>query len=386
MQKTCGFIIIIVYNGFKEVIMQDIKESRKIINEVDEQMARLFEKRMQACEQIALYKKQNGLSVRDSEREEQVVTNNAKLIESPALVPYYKDFIRATMDVSCKYQSSLMRKMRVAYCGTEGAFAHIAAKKMYPDSEYVAFSNFQDAYAATESGDCDCSVLPLENSYAGEVGEVMDLIFSGALHINQVIDVAVVHNLIAKDGVSIEDIKTVVSHPQALAQCEEYIKAHGFETRAYSNTALAAKYVAEAQEGAVAAIASDETARIFGLTVLDSHINDNHNNTTRFAAFSRAENIPVSMGKREDENFILAFTVQNESGALASALNIIGAHNFNMRTLRSRPMKDLQWNYYFYIEAEGNVRTENGKDMLQELSALCAKLKLVGSYFADNVR
>lgn len=94
----------------------------------------------------------------------------------------------------------------------------------------------------------------------------------------------------------------------------------------------------------------------------------------------------MSIGKREDENFILAFTVQNESGALASALNIIGAHNFNMRTLRSRPMKDLQWNYYFYIEAEGNVRTENGRDMLQEISALCAKLKLVGSYFADNVR
>lgn len=157
--------------------MQDIKESRKIINEVDEQMARLFEQRMQACEQIALYKKENGLSVRDSEREEQVVANNAKLIQNPALVPYYKDFIRSTMDVSCHYQASFMRKMRVAYCGTKGAFAHIAAKRMYPDAEYIAFSNFQDAYDATQKGDCDCSVLPLENSYAGEVGEVMDLIF-----------------------------------------------------------------------------------------------------------------------------------------------------------------------------------------------------------------
>lgn len=366
--------------------MQDIKESRKIINEVDEQMARLFEKRMRACEQIALYKKENGLSVRDSEREEQVICEGAKRIENPSLVPYYKDFIRSTIDISCKYQSSLMRKMRVAYCGTEGAFAHIAAKKMYPEAEYVAFSNFRDAYEATQNGECDCSVLPLENSYAGEVGEVMDLIFSGALHINQVADVAICHNLIAKDGVKIEDIKTVLSHPQALAQCDNYIKKHGFETRAYSNTALAAKYVAESQDNDVAAIASDETARIFGLSVLKFGVNDNVNNTTRFAAFSRAENVPVSLNKREDENFILAFTVQNQSGALASALNIIGAHNFNMRTLRSRPMKDLQWNYYFYIEAEGNIHTENGRDMLQELSALCAKLKLVGSYFADNVR
>ena len=237
--------------------MQDIKESRKIINEVDEQMARLFEQRMQACEQIALYKKENGLSVRDSEREEQVVANNAKLIQNPALVPYYKDFIRSTMDVSCHYQASFMRKMRVAYCGTKGAFAHIAAKRMYPDAEYIAFSNFQDAYDATQKGDCDCSVLPLENSYAGEVGEVMDLIFSGDLHVNQVVDVAIAHNLIAKEGAQIEDIKIVVSHPQALAQCEEYIKKHGFETRAYSNTALAAKYVAEAQDASVAALASD---------------------------------------------------------------------------------------------------------------------------------
>ena len=262
--------------------MQDIKESRKIINEVDEQMARLFEQRMQACEQIALYKKENGLSVRDSEREEQVVANNAKLIQNPALVPYYKDFIRSTMDVSCHYQASFMRKMRVAYCGTEGAFAHIAAKRMYPDAEYIAFSNFQDAYDATQKGDCDCSVLPLENSYAGEVGEVMDLIFSGDLHVNQVVDVAIAHNLIAKEGAQIEDIKTVLSHPQALAQCEEYIKKHGFETRAYSNTALAAKYVAEAQDASVAALASDETARIFSLSIVQSHVNDNPNNTTRF--------------------------------------------------------------------------------------------------------
>ena len=96
------------------------------------------------------------------------------------------------------------------------------------------------------------------------------------------------------------------------------------------------------------------------------------------------KNKPESVAKRENENFILVFTVQNESGVLASALNIIGAHNFNMRSLRSRPMKNLQWNYYFYIEAEGNVNTENGREMMQELSALCAKLKLVGSYFADN--
>lgn len=364
--------------------MQDIKESRKKINQIDEQMAALFKKRMDVCKDIALYKKESGLSVRDEVREAEVVMRNSEKIEDLELQPYYADFIKGVIDVSCKYQSALMRKMRVAYSGTTGAFAHIAAKRMFPEAEYVAFSSFKEAYDAVQSGEYDCAVLPIENSYAGEVGEVMDLIFSGDLCINQVLDVPIEHDLLAVDGASIDDIKTVVSHPQALAQCGEYILGHGFETKTYSNTALAAEFVKEQNDPSIAAIASADSAEIFGLTALDRRINDNRNNTTRFASFSRVKNKPQSVAKRENENFILVFTVQNESGALASALNIIGAHNFNMRSLRSRPMKNLQWNYYFYIEAEGNVNTENGKEMLQELSALCAKLKLAGSYFADN--
>lgn len=227
-------------------------------------------------------------------------------------------------------------------------------------------------------------MLPLENSYAGEVGEVMDLTFSGDLHINQVIEVPITHNLLALPGASVDTIKTVVSHPQALMQCADFIKKNNFEVKTYSNTALAAKFVKDSGDKTIAAIASDETANVFGLDIIEKSVNDVKTNTTRFAAFSRVENTPFCLTKRENENFILVFTVQNESGALASALNIIGAHNFNMRALRSRPMKNLKWNYYFYIEAEGNVNTQNGKELMQELSALCAKLKLVGSYFSDE--
>ena len=117
--------------------------------------------------------------------------------------------------------------------------------------------------------------------------------------------------------------------------------------------------------------------------MLDRTINDVKNNTTRFAAFSRAQNRPTTPKKREDESFILVFTVRNEAGSLAQTLNIIGAHGFNMRSLRSRPMKELQWNYFFYIEAEGSIYNENGQDMLRELSAICAKLRLVGTYYTD---
>lgn len=365
--------------------MTELENSRREIVKIDEEMAKLFESRMKACERIAEYKKEYGLSIRDHAREVELINRNRQHIERADVETYYVEFLKNTIDISCQFQSRIMNGMRVTYCGVEGAFAYLAAKKMFPEAELVAFSNFKDAYQAVEQGEYDCAVLPLENSYAGDVGTVMDLIFSGELFVNQVIDLPIVQNLLGTEGARLEDIETVVSHPQALDQCAEYIRRHGFKTEAYSNTALAARHVKERNEARIAAIAADETAELFGLSVLDREINDSKNNTTRFAAFSRAQNRPVSTGKREDENFILVFTVQNEAGALAQTLNIIGAHGFNMRNLRSRPMKDLQWNYFFYIEAEGNINTQNGRDMLRELSAICAKLRLVGTYYSNNV-
>ena len=365
--------------------MNKLEMSRNEISRIDLEMAKLFEERMKVCEAIAAYKKECGLSIRDSARELDLINRNRKLIQSADVESYYVQFLRKTIDLSCDYQARIMNGMRVAYSGVEGAFAYAAAKRMFPEAELIACPEFTDAYQAVERGEYDSAVLPLENSYAGEVGTVMDLIFSGSLYVNQVIDLPVIHSLMGIEGASLDSIKTVVSHPQALAQCGDYIRRHGFQIMTYSNTALAAKHVREAGDPSLAAIASDETSAIFGLKILDSGINDSKNNTTRFAAFSRAQNRPATFGKREDENFILVFTVQNEAGALAQTLNIIGAHGFNMRNLRSRPMKDLQWSYFFYIEAEGNINNENGQDMLRELSAICAKLRLVGTYYANNV-
>ena len=364
--------------------MNELEVSRKEITRIDAEMAKLFEERMQVCQAIAAYKKEHGLSIRDCSREADLINRNRRLIQSSDVESYYVQFLQKTIDLSCDYQSRLIHGMRVTYCGVEGAFAYIAAKRMFPEAELVAFSDFAEAYQAVERGEYDCAVLPLENSSAGEVGTVMDLLFSGSLYVNQVVDLPVLHNLMAVEGADLDGIRTVVSHPQALQQCADYIRRRGWETRAYSNTALAAKYVKESDDPTLAAIASDETASIFGLKLLDTGINDSKINSTRFAAFSRSQNRPVTVKKREDENFILAFTVQNEAGALAQTLNIIGAHGFNMRNLRSRPMKDLQWSYFFYIEAEGNINNENGQDMLRELSAVCAKLRLVGTYYANN--
>ena len=359
--------------------MNELDKARQEINEIDKAMAELFERRMNAAKEVAEYKKQNGLPIFDASREEDVIKRNSAYISSEEIRAHYVNFLKNTMNVSKDYQRKLLRGMRIAYSGVEGAFGYIAAKKLFPDSEIVAYADFTDAYRAVECGECDNAVLPIENSYAGDVGAVMDLIFSGSLYINAVTDIPVVHNLISCDGATVDTVKNVTSHPQALSQCAEYIKRHGFDEIACSNTAVAAKLVAEKNDTTLAAIASAETASIYGLKVLESGINTSRNNTTRFAVFSRTLNLPERT-KKMGENFILVFTVKNEAGALAKTLDIMGAFGFNMRNLRSRPMKELIWNYYFYIEVEGNVNTPDGYDMLKALGATCDRLKLVGTY------
>lgn len=360
--------------------MNDLEKARKIINEVDSQMAELFEKRMEAARLVASYKKEHGLSILDEAREKEVIKKNTEYISDSEIKEYYINFLEDLMSISRRYQARLNEGMKVAYSGVEGAFAYIAAKRMFENAQLIAYPSFESAYESTQNGQCDACVLPIENSFAGDVGTVMDLMFQGNLYVNQVIDLAVVHNLMSVEGATKETIKQVVSHPQALSQCSSYITKHGYESKPYTNTALAAKLVKESNDPTIAAIASDETANIFGLKILESGINESRNNTTRFGAFSRAQNDNTSKKKAMGDHFILVFTVKNEAGALAKTLDIIGAHGFNMRNLRSRPMKELMWSYYFYIEADGNINTEDGRDMLRELGATCDRLKLVGTY------
>ena len=359
--------------------MGDLKEIRKQINEIDKQMAKLFEERMKASSEVAQYKKEHALPIFDSSRENEVINKNLEFIEANDIKQYYVNFLQNTMDISKNYQSSLLNGMKVAYSGVKGAFAYIAAKKMFPNATYISYLSFNDAYKACENGECDVCVLPLENSYAGDVGLVMDLMFSGSLYINQVYELEVTHNLIAKKGTTIDKIKTVYSHKQALDQCIDFINEYKFEVIEAPNTALAAKYVSEQDNETIAAIASSDTAELYDLSVLKSNINVSNINTTRFGAFCRALH-KTNTSSQLNENCILLFTVKNEAGALAKTLNIIGSHGFNMRSLRSRPMKELIWNYYFYVEIEGNINSSEGKDMIKALSIFCDKLKVVGTY------
>ena len=358
--------------------MTKLDEARKIINSVDEKMAELFTERMRAVETVFEYKREHGLQILDEAREAEVIKKNSERIEDTTLREYYINFLKDNMAISRQYQERLMSGIKVAYSGTEGAFAHIATNKVFPTSRKVAYEDFASAYNAVVSGECDSALIPIENSSNGEVTQVSDLMFSGPLYINAVTEIAVTQDLLGVKGAKISDIKEVISHPQALGQCAEYIKSRSLKSHEYTNTALAAKYVSELADKSIAAIASAEAAEIFGLEVLERNINSARNNTTRFAVFSRAQN------KRDERDkgvhTILMFTVRNEAGALAKAIDVIGRHGFNMLSLRSRPMKELLWQYYFYVEAEGNVFTDSGAHLMSELHYYCDKLKVVGTY------
>ncbi len=362
--------------------MSLLDEARAIINEVDKEMAELFCKRMRAAEMVAEYKMAHGLKIFDAAREEEVVRRNSALVEDKELREFYVSFLKNNMSVSRNYQDRLMTGMKIAYCGTEGAFAHIAASKQFPGARKIAYDDFASAYDAVANGECDAAILPMENSYNGEVGQVTDLMFQGPLYVNAVTDLAVSHDLLVIPGTKPEDIKQLVSHSQALGQCAPYIKERGYDSVEYANTALAAKMVAERADKSIAAIASAEAAEIFGLEVLERNINESRSNTTRFAILSRAEDVHSS--REMGVHTILLFTVRNEAGALAKAIEIIGKHGFNMRTLRSRPMKELLWQYYFYVEAEGNINTDEGKEMIRELHGYCDKLKSLGTFIKEQ--
>ena len=358
--------------------MDQLEQTRKIINEVDVEMAKLFVRRMEAAEMVAEYKKQHGLPILDAAREEEVIRRGSDRVEDTTLREYYVNFIQNNMAISRAYQHRLAEGMRVAYSGTEGAFAHIATGKLFPTAEKIAHPDFTAAYRAVEEGKCDVAVLPIENSYNGEVGQVTDLMFSGNLYVNAVLDLAVSHDLLVVPGTEKREIKTIISHPQALGQCANYIRANGWETQEYINTALAARFVAESGDHSIAALASEDAAGVFGLEVMERNVNASRSNTTRFAVFSRAED--RRLDSRMGEHFIMVFTVKNEAGSLARAIDIIGQHGFNMRNLRSRPMKELLWQYYFYVEAEGNIHSDEGKAMLNDLESFCDRLKVVGTY------
>ena len=358
--------------------MNELEQARQQIDEIDAQMAALFEQRMQAVTMVAHHKAQTGMAVFDASREDAVVAKNVARLQNPKMAAYYEDFIRHTMAVSRSYQEYRLGLDKVAYQGVEGAFTHIALRHLFPHSKALNFAGWNEVFDAVVSGECAYGVLPFENSNAGDVSSMQDLCYQyEGIHVVQMYDQPISQNLLVVPGTALRDVRTVLSHPQAISQSSQFLRANGLTAKASANTAIAAKQVAEMGDKSVAAIASAETAALYGLEVLVRNINTDGDNTTRFIVISKET--PAS-GNR----FSLLFTVSNKPGALSEIIQIIGRAGFNMESIKSRPHPGEKFQYYFYVEIEGSPMSEKGKLLLDEMQKLCRTVRLLGVYSREE--
>ncbi len=355
--------------------------AREKISEIDKKIAALFEERMVASQDVAEYKKVNGLPIEDLVREAQLIEANSQLVSSDEIRSYYINFQKKVMKLSKEYQRKLNDGMRVAFSGVKGAFAELAVKRIFPDASPIPYNDFKSAYRAVEKGECEVAVLPIENSYEGDVARVMDLTYFGSLFINGVYDMAIEQHLFGTKDASEQTIKTVISHPQALGQCAEFIEQKGYETKEAVNTAVAAQMVANENDACLGVICSLESGHEYGLKLIDRKINQNSQNTTRFAVFSR---VPRDYSA-DQNNFIVLFTVRDEAGSLGNAISVFGECGYNLKALKSRPSKDVIWNYYFFLEGEGHLTEEKEKEIINKLSDVCTNVRLVGKYAKEQL-
>ena len=353
--------------------MDLLEKARAEIERIDREMAALFEQRMQAVEQVAQVKKERGLAVFDAGREAVLGEKNSSYIQNPVYRDYYRTYLRFLMDLAKQYQNTLLNREKIGYQGTEGAFAHIALHRIFPQGSSVSYRTYEDVFRAVEAGEVAYGVIPFENSYAGEVGEVLDLLMQYPCYIHQVYDLRIKQNLLAPPGATLQDIKQVYSHHQAISQCQQFLQTYDFEVIPYPNTATAAKYVSETQDRSKAAIASVETAKLYGLHVLVANINTSSENTTRFIVIGKE-------AQKEGNRFSLLFTLKHEAGQLAKVMQIIGNLGFNVESIKSRPLRNLPWQYYFYVEVVGDLADEKTAALLESLQHACKKLKVLGAY------
>lgn len=355
--------------------MNLLEEARAEIDQIDQSMAKLFVQRMNAVKNVVAYKQQEQLPILDSSREEAVIEKNLSRLspeEREELEDFYKTFIINNMNVAKSFQQRIIAQDKVAYQGVAGAFSHIVKRNLFPHAPEQAYDTWKEVVQAVEEGMVTYGVLPFENSHAGDVSEVLDLCYSHpSIHVCAMYDLAVQQNLLGIKGASLQDIKTVVSHPQALAQSSQFLEGLGVRTQSYPNTAAAASYIAELQDKEMGAIASTETAELYNLDVLAYHVNQATDNTTRFLVISKE---PPTQGNR----FSLLFTVKHEAGSLAQVIALVAQEGFNMESIKSRPMPHVSWEYYFYMELVGDGTS--ALSLEKKLQNVCHSVRILGIY------
>ena len=383
----------------------DLSQIRQDIDRIDSGLVPLLCERLECSEQVARYKYENGIPVLNEQREREVLDKIAA--ESAALDAHNRGYGRANqliystvMEVSRALQHRLLgagqelrerleaadkalipsERARVVCQGTRGAFSHEAAMTLFPQAQPQFLPTWEHVIEAVKNGEADYGLVPVENSSTGSVHEAYDLIIANRCHIAAAVDVPVRQCLLGVKGASVSDVKTVISHPQALSQCREFIRKNGFVEQQYGNTATAAQYVAEQGDVTVAAVGSKEAAREFGLDVLAENIQTFDGNTTRFVAISQKLCIPP-----DADRITLLFCLPHTTGSLYHTLGRFALEGLNLTKLESRPLRNGNFEYAFYLDFEGNAQNENTVALLCALSEELPQFTLLGNYHEQTV-
>ena len=334
--------------------MPDIKKVRAEIDEIDSAMTHLFERRMTVSEQVASYKRENGLPTLNPEREKEVLKKAADELENKDFIPYAEKFYECLMSLSKEYQRSINNtEISIGFQGIKGSFSYEACKSYIKDNEngfnytVKSYDTFNRLCLALLNDEISQAVIPFENSSTGPVTDVYDLLLSYDYFIVGEICVKANQNLMAREGVKLSDIKELYSHPQAFMQCKEFLDNYSFKQIPYKNTAISAEFVGKSDRRDIGCIASESAAALYGLKILEHNINYNKNNYTKFIVLSKKPRVST------DNNKISLITkLDNTPGQLFRLTKLFSDRNLNMIKIESRPDISNPFEYIFFIYTE----------------------------------
>ena len=372
--------------------MRDLSEIRVEIDEIDNQLIDLFKRRMDCAKEVGYYKKERGIPVLNQQRENEILDDvqqkggeygaSARLLF--ANIMELSRALQHNITGSGKALREVIISARemppsdgvtVAYQGIVGANSYEAAQRLFPNAQLESRKTFEDVFDAVDREDVTFGILPVENSTAGSVSAVYDLILKHRFYIVGALDMPIEHCLGGLKQSTLEDIEIVWSHPQALSQCEGYIARHDLTPVPKANTAIAARDVAREKRLNVAAICTPEAAKEYGLQILDSGLQDDPYNTTRFIVISKRLYIAPDANK-----ISLCFSLPHVKGSLYNLLCRFNSLGLNLTKIESRPAKGRDFEYLFYLDFTGSVHSANVIDLLSQLSEEMPEFSFLGNY------
>ncbi len=366
----------------------DLQALREALERIDRQLMALLSERMEIVEEVATKKIHAAFPFRDHEREDFVLRRVRQLAVEAGLDPFAVERLyRLIMEMSISRQQEHVRTlesvpMRVAYQGVEGSYSHLTAQRRYAGRDggvlLTGYESVERAAEAVRRGETDVALLPIENSTAGSINETYDELAKGKLTINAEVIFQVEHCLIGLPGTKPEDLRTVISHPQALAQCEPYLRSlPGLRPVAEFDTAGAARKVREAGDRTLGAIASESAARLFGLEILAKGVQRQAGNSTRFVEVAiEAGPCPPDAACKTS----LMLHLDHSAGALGEVLVQFGRREIQLAKIESRPEPDDPWRYRFYLDVEAHSASAQMTEVLEQIAPLVAEIRILGTY------